>query len=72
MTSNKSPTGEGSLPARYLSAVEVAELLGVPIATIYRWRYQRMGPPGFRVGRHLRYDPRAVHEWVKSLGEGAA
>jgi excisionase family DNA binding protein len=72
MTSTKSPTGEGSLPTRYLTAVEVADLLGVPIATIYRWRYQRMGPPGFRVGRHLRYDPRAVHEWIKSLGEGAA
>lgn len=52
------------LPDRYLGPSEVAELLGVPVDTIYQWRYKRSGPPGFRVGRHLRFDPRAVRRWV--------
>ncbi|MGW2582693.1 DNA-binding protein, partial [Streptomyces virginiae] len=25
---------------------------------------KRTGPPGFRVGRHIRYDPAAVQAWI--------
>lgn len=60
------------LPDRYLGPSEVAELLGVPVDTIYQWRYKRIGPPGFRVGRHLRFDPRAVRRWVDEQSKGAA
>nr|WP_152361577.1 helix-turn-helix domain-containing protein [Microlunatus speluncae] len=38
--------------------------LGVPVATLYRWRYLGIGPTAFRVGRHLRYDPAAVRKWL--------
>ncbi|MFG2598567.1 helix-turn-helix domain-containing protein [Streptomyces sp. NPDC048462] len=55
------------LPARYLTPLDVAELLGVPIETVYQWRRKRTGPRGFRVGRHLRYDPNDVRAWVESL-----
>ena len=60
------------LPTRYLTPVDLAEMLGVPVDTIYQWRSRRVGPRGFRVGRHLRFDPRAVQEWIESLGEGVA
>ncbi|MEU8644626.1 helix-turn-helix domain-containing protein [Streptomyces sp. NPDC048674] len=60
------------LPRRYLTPSDVAELLGVPIETVYQWRRKRTGPRGFRVGRHLRYDPDDVRAWVESLMEGAA
>ncbi len=53
-----------SLPARYLEPEDVADLFGVPLETIYQWRRKRTGPPGFRVGRHLRYDPTEVAQWV--------
>ncbi|GGV39598.1 hypothetical protein GCM10010495_66210 [Kitasatospora herbaricolor] len=53
-----------TLPARYLEPEEVAELFGVPLETVYQWRRKRTGPPGFRVGRHLRYDPAEVAQWV--------
>ncbi len=43
---------------------DTAEYLGVPVATLYRWRYLRTGPVAFRVGRHLRYDPAAVRKWL--------
>lgn len=61
-----------TLPARYLTPSDVAALLGVPIETVCQWRRKRTGPRGFRVGRHLRYDPADVRAWVESLMEGAA
>ncbi|MFJ8658856.1 helix-turn-helix transcriptional regulator [Streptomyces sp. NPDC093795] len=61
-----------SLPDRYLTPVDVAELLGVPIETIYQWRRKRIGPRGFRVGRHVRFDPTDVQTWVQAQMEGAA
>jgi predicted DNA-binding transcriptional regulator AlpA len=39
--------------------------LGVPIETLYTWRNKRSGPPAARLGRHLRYDPADVREWLK-------
>ncbi|MFD4204398.1 helix-turn-helix transcriptional regulator [Micromonospora tulbaghiae] len=38
--------------------------LGVPVSTLYQWRYRRVGPKASRVGRHLRYDPADVRAWV--------
>ncbi|MFJ3337219.1 helix-turn-helix transcriptional regulator [Streptomyces sp. NPDC086766] len=60
------------LPDRYLTPVDVADLLGVPIETVYQWRRKRTGPRGFRVGRHVRYDPEDVRAWVASLIEETA
>jgi excisionase family DNA binding protein len=47
-----------------ISAQELAEYLDVPVATIYAWRYRRQGPPGLRVGKHLRYRRADVDEWI--------
>ncbi|WP_037568572.1 helix-turn-helix transcriptional regulator [Phaeacidiphilus oryzae] len=56
------------LPTRYLTAEEVAELLGdIPVQTLYQWRRKRTGPPAFRVGRHLRYDPADLQQWIAGL-----
>ncbi|MFF3496310.1 helix-turn-helix transcriptional regulator [Streptomyces sp. NPDC002795] len=55
-----------ALPERYLTPVDVADLLGVPVETVYQWRRKRTGPKGFRVGRHLRFDPADVRAWVES------
>ncbi|MFV1962996.1 MAG: helix-turn-helix transcriptional regulator [Acidimicrobiia bacterium] len=49
---------------RLLTVDDLAEYLGVPVATIYAWRYHRQGPPGFRVGRHLRYRWADIEEWI--------
>ena len=50
---------------RLLSAQGVADYLGVPITTIYNWRHRSQGPPGLRVGRHLRYRRRDVEAWIE-------
>jgi excisionase family DNA binding protein len=47
-----------------LTTQQVADYLGVPIATIYRWRYVGSGPPAIKVGRHLRVDPVDLADWV--------
>ncbi|MEU9665549.1 helix-turn-helix domain-containing protein [Streptomyces bobili] len=61
-----------TLPERYLTPADVAELLGIPVETLYQWRRKRTGPPAFRVGRHLRYDPVRLRQWVDGLSEVAA
>ncbi|MEU1915027.1 helix-turn-helix domain-containing protein [Streptomyces massasporeus] len=61
-----------SLPNRYLTPVDLADLLGVPVETVYQWRRKQTGPRGFRVGRHLRFDPEDVRVWVESQMERAA
>ncbi|MEV6377274.1 helix-turn-helix transcriptional regulator [Micromonospora musae] len=46
------------------SIEEVSAFLRVPVGTLYQWRYRRMGPRAFKVGRHLRYDPTDVRSWL--------
>lgn len=61
------------LPDRYLTPEDLVQLFELPsVETVYQWRRKHIGPRGFRVGRHLRYDPQDVQVWVKSRMEGAA
>jgi predicted DNA-binding transcriptional regulator AlpA len=43
---------------------DVSAFLGVAVGTLYQWRYLQVGPPAYRVGRHIRYDPAAVRTWL--------
>ncbi|GAA3850095.1 hypothetical protein GCM10023084_00480 [Streptomyces lacrimifluminis] len=52
------------LPDRYLTPDDIAEIFEVPKETVYQWRKKRLGPPGFRIGKHLRYDPADVRTYV--------
>ncbi|MEU9605075.1 helix-turn-helix domain-containing protein [Streptomyces sp. NPDC048057] len=65
---------EPRLPARYLTPDDLVGLFELPsVETVYQWRRKRTGPRGFRVGRHLRFDPVDVRAWVDSQrGEVAA
>lgn len=64
-------SAKGSVPRarqkmeRLLSADEVAEFLGIPVATLYQWRHKGCGPDAYRVGRHLRYEPSTVRAWLE-------
>ena len=55
-----------------LTTQQVADYLGVPIATIYRWRYVGSGPPAIKVGRHLRVDPLDLADWVNERRDQGA
>lgn len=52
-----------------LSPEDLAEYLGVPLATVYRWRARRTGPPGMKVGRHVRYRLAEVEGWLDSQAD---
>ena len=49
---------------RLWSLSDVSAFLGVPVKTLYHWRSLGSGPPGYRVGRHVRYDPDQVRAWL--------
>jgi excisionase family DNA binding protein len=51
-------------PRTLLSPHELSAYLGIPLATVYRWRSRREGPPGIRVGRHVRYRLGDVEHWL--------
>ena len=50
---------------RLLTVEELASYLGVPVATLYQWRHRGEGPPGFRVGRYIRYRRNDVEQWIR-------
>ena len=52
---------------RLWSILEVAHYLAVSKDTIYGWRKSGYGPPASKVGRHLRWRPDDVVEWVERL-----
>ncbi|MEV0009816.1 helix-turn-helix domain-containing protein [Streptomyces sp. NPDC047973] len=60
-------TLRAGLPDRYLTPEDIASLMSVPLETVYAWRRKRTGPPGFRVGKHVRYDPAEVRAYVTQL-----
>lgn len=51
---------------------EVAQYLGVPVATLYAWRHRGIGPRGSKVGRHVRYTWENIEKWVDSQAGTAA
>ena len=54
---------------RLMTLLEVSQLLGVPVATLYRWRYHGEGPTGYRIGRHVRYRRAAVEAWIETQAD---
>ena len=43
---------------------ELSHILGIPVASIHRWRTIGYGPQGFKVGRFVKWDPAEVEQWV--------
>lgn len=50
--------------ARLWTLQDVSDFLNVPVGTLYQWRVRGEGPPAFKVGRHVRFDPDRVRAWV--------
>jgi excisionase family DNA binding protein len=54
---------------KLMSLTDVSEMLGIPVHTLYRWRYRGDGPVGYRVGRHVRYRREAVEAWLEQQAD---
>lgn len=50
---------------RLLTTPEVAQYLGIPVATLYQWRTRGIAPRAVRVGKHLRFRRADVEAWVE-------
>lgn len=59
-TAAAGPRGPLATPA------EVAAYLGVPVKTLYQWKYRGIGPHVHKVGRHLRYRWHEVDAWLNA------
>jgi excisionase family DNA binding protein len=51
---------------RLMTVDDLAAMCGVPKATVYKWRSTGEGPPGLRLGKHLRFRPRDVEQWLET------
>lgn len=50
--------------SEFLSPEGLANLLDVPVASVYAWRHRGIGPKGSRVGKHVRYRRSDVDAWL--------
>lgn len=62
-------TTETEPSERLMTLTDLSELLGVPIGTLYGWRYRGEGPVGYRIGRHVRYRRAAVEAWIETQAD---
>ena len=69
------PRGVGAMTMntadRLMTVTELAEMLSVPVTTLYGWRSRGEGPPGYRIGRHVRYRREAIEIWLASRADQA-
>lgn len=57
---------------QWMSPQELADMLGVPVRTIYAWRTRRDGPRGHRIGKHVRFRMSDVETWLAANADGVA
>lgn len=50
--------------APLMTPQEVADFLGMPVATLRKWRSTGTGPPIYRLGKHVRYRLPDVEAWL--------
>jgi excisionase family DNA binding protein len=53
----------------FLSPEDLATELGLPVGTVYSWRYRGLGPRGFKVGRHVRFRRSDVEAWLETQAD---
>jgi len=62
------PSEPGKKAADELMTLEeVAEVFRVPPATVRKWRSNRDGPSGFRVGKYVRFRRSEVDKFIKKM-----
>jgi predicted DNA-binding transcriptional regulator AlpA len=55
---------------RLINERQVADLVGVSVATVRRWRLRKWGPRYVKIGALVRYCPRAVRGWLNAQPTG--
>lgn len=60
----RSPRPKTVSPPVFMSPESLAEYLDLPVRAIYQWRYKGTGPPGIKVGKHVRFRRTEVDQWI--------
>ncbi len=55
---------------RLLTVHELSDYLGIPVATLYDWRVDGVGPKAVKLGRALRYPESCVRTWIEEKLRG--
>jgi excisionase family DNA binding protein len=50
---------------RLMNVEDLMEYLDLPRDTIYKQRQEGTGPPGYRIGKHLRWKRSEVEAWLE-------
>lgn len=54
-------------PSSYLDINDLAEILGLSKASLYRWRSDGTDmPQGFKIGSRVRWTRESVDEWIEA------
>jgi predicted DNA-binding transcriptional regulator AlpA len=65
------PFRSAELQGLFLNEIQVADVLGVSVATVRRWRLLRRGPKFLKVaGTLVRYPVEALNTWLASQPTG--
>jgi excisionase family DNA binding protein len=54
----------------WLSPQQLADMLGVPVRTIYGWRSRHEGPRAYRIEKHVRFRLADVDNWLEERANG--
>jgi excisionase family DNA binding protein len=54
------------IPEPLLSPEQLAQMLNIPLGTVYQWRHRGGGPTGIKIGRHVRYRMSDIETWLES------
>ena len=49
---------------KLFSYTEIAEMLGIPLSSLYRYKREGTGPETISVGRHYRVSRTALDKWL--------
>jgi excisionase family DNA binding protein len=56
----------------FASPEELARMLNVPVRTIYAWRTKGQGPPGYKIGKHIRFRLEDIDSWLEGQADSRA
>jgi hypothetical protein len=62
----------GSFGKQYISDLEIEASYGIPRKTLQNWRVLGRGPTYRKFGKSVRYNVRALEEYLESLPAGGA
>jgi DNA-binding transcriptional MerR regulator len=72
MNGKTAVTAAAAATEKWFSNRDLAARYDVPLKTIFHWRQIGYGPPGIRMGNHVRYDPAEVRRWEQQLAREQA